>query len=86
MRDKLLTPVFLGFPDNSNGEESACSAGDLGSIPGLRRSHKGGHGNTLQYSCRGHPMDRAARPGYSPGNCEELGSEAQHSTDILSDQ
>ena len=28
----------LGFPGGSDGKESACNAGDLGSIPGLRRS------------------------------------------------
>ena len=36
------------------GKESACNAGDAedsGSIPGLRRSPGGGHGNPLQYSC-----------------------------------
>ena len=33
----LLTPVFLGFPGGSDGKESACNAGDLGSIPGLRK-------------------------------------------------
>ena len=31
-RDRLPTPVFLGFPGGSDGEESACNAGDLGSI------------------------------------------------------
>ena len=36
-RDRLPTPVFLGFPDGSNGKESACIVGDLGSIPGLGR-------------------------------------------------
>ena len=36
--DRLPTPVFLGFPDGSAGKESACNLGDLGSIPGLRRS------------------------------------------------
>ena len=36
---------------------STCSAGDLGSIPGLRRSPGGGHGNPLQYFCLGNPMD-----------------------------
>ena len=36
-RGRLPTPVFLGFPGGSHGEESACSAGDLGSIPGLGR-------------------------------------------------
>ena len=34
IRDKLPTPVFLGFPSGSAGKESACNAGDLGSIPG----------------------------------------------------
>ena len=27
-RDKLLTPVFLGFPGGSDGKESSCNAGD----------------------------------------------------------
>ena len=34
-RDRLPTPVFLGFPCGSAGKESTCNAGDLGSIPGL---------------------------------------------------
>ena len=34
----------LGFPDSSVGKESACNAGDLGSIPGLRRSPGKGKG------------------------------------------
>ena len=34
----LPTQVFLGFPGGSAGKESACNAGDLGLIPGLRRS------------------------------------------------
>ena len=37
-RDRLPTPVFLGFPDGSDGKESACNAGDLSLIPGLGRS------------------------------------------------
>ena len=41
-RDKLLTPVFLGFPGGLAGKESSCSAEDLGSIPGLGRSPGGG--------------------------------------------
>ena len=48
--DRLPTLVFLGFPGGSEGKESACSAGDLGSIPGLGRSPGVGHGNSLQYS------------------------------------
>ena len=37
-RDRLPTPVFLGFPCGSVGKESACNARDLGLIPGLGRS------------------------------------------------
>ena len=33
---------------------------DIGSISGLGRSPGGGHGNPLQYSCLGNPMDRGA--------------------------
>ena len=36
-KDRVPTPVFLGFPCGSTGEESACNVGDLGSIPGLGR-------------------------------------------------
>ena len=38
------------FPGSSDGEESACNAGDWGSIPGLGRSPEGGNGNPVQYS------------------------------------
>jgi len=51
-----------------------ANAGDLrdaGSIPGLRRSPGGGHGNPLQYSCLENPMDREAWPGYSPQDRKE---------------
>ena len=50
-----------GLPWWLSGKESACNAGDLGSIPGSGRSPGGGHGNPLQYSCLGTPMDRGAR-------------------------
>ena len=40
----------LPFPCGSAGKESACSAGDLGSIPGLGRSPGDGKGYPLQYS------------------------------------
>ena len=42
--------VFLGFPCGSAGKESTCSAGDLGSIPGLGRSTGEGNSYPLQYS------------------------------------
>ena len=49
-RDRLPTPVFLGFPCGSAGKESTCNVGDLGSIPGLGRSPGEGKGYPLQYS------------------------------------
>ena len=59
-RDRLPTPVFLGFPGISDSKESVCTARVLGSIPGLGRSPGEGHGNPLQYSCLENPMDRGA--------------------------
>ena len=41
-RGRLPTPVFLGFPSDSGGKESACNAGDLGLICGLGTSLKKG--------------------------------------------
>ena len=49
-----------GLPWWLSGKESACNAGDLGLIPGLRRSPGEGHGNPLQYSCLENPMNREA--------------------------
>ena len=49
-----------GFPGGSDGNESVCNAGDLGSIPGLGRSPGGGHGNPLQYPCLENLTDRGA--------------------------
>ena len=43
--------------NGSTGKESACNAGDLGSIPGLGRSSGEGNDNPLQYSCLENPMD-----------------------------
>ena len=48
------------FPSGSEGRASACSVGDLGSMPGLGRSPGEGSGNPLQYSCLENPMDRGA--------------------------
>ena len=49
-RDRLPIPVFLCFSDGSDSKESACSEGDLGSIPGLGRSPGEGIGCPFQYS------------------------------------
>jgi len=52
----LLTCMGLSWWLRS--KESACSAGDAGSVPGLGRSPGGGRGNPLQYSCLENPTDR----------------------------
>ena len=49
-----------GFPGVSDGKESACNAGDPGSIPGSGRSPGEVNGYPLQYSCLENPMDRRA--------------------------
>ena len=41
--------VCMGFPCGLGGKESACSVGDLGSIPGLGRSPGEVNGYPLQY-------------------------------------
>ena len=48
------------FPGGSDGKQSACNAGDPGSIPGLVRSPGEGDGNPLQHSCLENSMDRGA--------------------------
>ena len=55
--EKQANHPSLGFPDSSDGKESACSAGDLGSVSGSQRSPGGGHGYSLQYSCLENPTD-----------------------------
>ena len=53
--------IFKGlFPGGSDVKASACNAGDVGLIPGSRRSPGEGNGNPLQYSCLENPMDRGA--------------------------
>ena len=56
-----------GFPSGSVSKESACNAWELGLISGSGRSPGGGHGNPLQYSCLGNPMDRGVRWAIVPG-------------------
>ena len=50
----------MGFPGGSDGKASACSAGDLGLIPGSGGSPGEGNGNPLQYSCLENSMDGGA--------------------------
>ena len=49
-----------GFPGGSGGKESACNAGDLGSIPGFERCPGEGNGYPLKHSCLENSMDRRA--------------------------
>ena len=52
-----------GFPGGTVVKNLPANAEDsriVGSIFGLGRSHGGGNGNPLQYSCLGNPMDRGA--------------------------
>ena len=69
--------TFWGFPGGSDSKESACSVGDLGSIPGLERCPEGGHGNPLQYSCLENPYGQRRLVGWSPWGREESGTPEQ---------
>ena len=56
------------------GQESAYDTGDVGSIPRLKISPGGRHGNPIQYSCLENPMDRGDwrnLAGYSPQSRKE---------------
>ena len=57
----------MGLPWGLCGKETVCNAEHVDSIPGLRRSPGGEHGNTLKYSCLENPMDRGASPAPIPG-------------------
>ena len=66
MSHKNKSGFSQSFPGGSDSKESACSVGDLGSIPGLGRSPGEGNGNPLQYFCLENPMDKRSLEGYSP--------------------
>ena len=60
LQPELFPSVFLiakGSSDSSAGKESACNAGDPGSMPGLRRSPGEGKGYPLQCSGLENSMD-----------------------------
>ena len=79
-RDRLPTPVFLDFSSDSDDKQSACNAGDLGSVSRLRRSPGGGHGDLPQYSCLENPHGHRSLMGYSPWGREESDMAEQLST------
>ena len=68
----------LDFPWGSAGKESACNAGDLGSIPGMERSPGGGKGYQLQFSGLENSM------GYSAWGCKESDTTEQLSRHFTS--
>ena len=57
----------MGFLGGSDGKESACNAGDPGSVLGLGRSPEEGNGSPLQYSCLENPMTK------EPGGLQSMG-------------
>ena len=59
----------MGFPGGSDGKESSCNVGDLGSVPGLGRSPGEGNGNPLQYSCLENSMEQRSLTGYNLWGC-----------------
>ena len=59
--ERLHLSQSMGFPCGSAGKESACSVGDLGSIPGFGRSPGEGKGYPLQYSGLENSMDSIVR-------------------------
>ena len=63
--------LFGGFPDGSGGKETACHAGDPGSIPGWGRSPGEGIGYPLQYSWASLVAQLVTN---LPGNSGDLGS------------
>ena len=60
-----------GFPGGLDGKESACNAGDLGSIPELGKSPGRGYSNPLQYSCLENPHRQRSLEGYNPWSHKE---------------
>ena len=62
----------MGFPGGSDGKESACNAGVLGSIPGLGKSPGGAHGNPLPVFLPGESHGERSLVGYSPRGRKEL--------------
>ena len=87
--DSLILPLIyflkvciqsLDFPGCSDGKESACNVGDLGSIPRLGRSPRGGHGNPFQYSCLENPHGQKNLVGSSPWGGKESDMTEQLST------
>ena len=66
-----MEKIWTEMPDGSDYKESACSAGDLGSIPGSGRFPGEGNGYPLQYSCLENSITEEA------GGLQSMGSQSQ---------
>ena len=77
-----LTHHTLGFPGGSDGKESSCNAGYLGSTPELKRSSGERHGNPLQYSCPENLHGERSLAVYSPWGHRESDTTEQLNTHI----
>ena len=62
---------LVGFTGGSDSKESACNAGDLGSISGSGRSPGGGHDNPFQYFCLENPHGQRSLVDYNPWGHKE---------------
>ena len=78
----LSVSLPMGFPGGSDGKR-ICLKGDLGFMPGLWRSPKGGHGNPLQYSCLENPHGQRSLVGYRPQGRKESNTTERLSTPMV---
>ena len=78
-RDRLATPVFMGFPGGSDNK-GLPALRETGFGPGLGRSPGGGHDNPPRYSCLGNPHGQISLVGYCPWGCKETDTAEQLST------
>ena len=79
-RDRLPAPVFLGFPGDSDGKESACNVEDLGSIAGLERFPWRGAWQPTPLFLPGESHGQRSLAGYSPQGRKESDTTEQLST------
>ena len=77
---KAVAYNVIGFLGGSDSKESTCSSGDSGSIPGLRRSPGGEHGNPVQNSCLENPHGQRILAGCGPCGRKESDTTEQLST------
>ena len=77
MSAKYKRFFFRGFPGGSDGQESACNAGNPALIPGLGRSPGEGNDNPLQYSCLKNPLTE------EPCGLQSMGGKESDTTEQL---